>query len=333
MCCPFHQEETPSFVIYPEPESRWFCYSGICYDGGDLIELIRRLEFPHLPVKEAYKQAFAFVGIQPPLEEIPRQKMLTRLGRVLTKEQKLGLDFVSHYYHLALLENEPALKYLEGRGVSLDLIKKLWIGWCDGKEPEVLMAAITSQLGSDYLTALFEEGILCRPDSNDDYKKDMIYERMRGRITFPEKRMNGLGPGEGSVIWMQGRLPHDKSKENRYLNLPGAKVYFGIDGAKNAKKVVLTEGVFDFLPLVGAGVAAIALLNTHLMPEAVPFFREKEVVICLDNDPAGKKGAQEIKEQLDGIAKARVVFPPPGEKDIADWVKTWGLPDVLEALA
>lgn len=39
--CPLHYEKTPSFHIYID-EQRWRCY-GACGDGGDVIELVRRL--------------------------------------------------------------------------------------------------------------------------------------------------------------------------------------------------------------------------------------------------------------------------------------------------
>ena len=38
--CPLHDERTPSFFVY-EPD-RWVCF-GACHDGGDVIELARKL--------------------------------------------------------------------------------------------------------------------------------------------------------------------------------------------------------------------------------------------------------------------------------------------------
>lgn len=38
--CPFHEDRTPSFVVYPET-GRWWCF-GACNDGGDVINYIQR---------------------------------------------------------------------------------------------------------------------------------------------------------------------------------------------------------------------------------------------------------------------------------------------------
>ena len=47
-CCPFHQEETPSFS-YNIPTGRWSCF-GKCHAHGDVIEMHRR--WFHLNSKE-----------------------------------------------------------------------------------------------------------------------------------------------------------------------------------------------------------------------------------------------------------------------------------------
>lgn len=40
-CCPLHDEQTPSFAIYPETNS-WYCFAGC--GGGDVITLYMRLQ-------------------------------------------------------------------------------------------------------------------------------------------------------------------------------------------------------------------------------------------------------------------------------------------------
>lgn len=39
--CPFHNEKTPSFTVYPETQS-YYCFG--CGNGGDVITFIRNIE-------------------------------------------------------------------------------------------------------------------------------------------------------------------------------------------------------------------------------------------------------------------------------------------------
>ena len=39
--CPFHTERTASFYVFPETGT-WRCF-GACADGGDVVDLLRRL--------------------------------------------------------------------------------------------------------------------------------------------------------------------------------------------------------------------------------------------------------------------------------------------------
>lgn len=47
ICCPFHEEDTPSLHIYEDTES-WYCW-GSCQEGGDAVEFIIRREGVNYP--------------------------------------------------------------------------------------------------------------------------------------------------------------------------------------------------------------------------------------------------------------------------------------------
>jgi DNA primase len=41
--CPFHEDRNPSLVIFPESQ-RWKCFGSGCNLGGDVFDLVQRLE-------------------------------------------------------------------------------------------------------------------------------------------------------------------------------------------------------------------------------------------------------------------------------------------------
>lgn len=59
VCCPFHKEDTPSFV-YSEERGTWRCY-GKCKKGGDVVEL-HRVNYKLKSREEAEKSLLSILG-------------------------------------------------------------------------------------------------------------------------------------------------------------------------------------------------------------------------------------------------------------------------------
>jgi DNA primase len=57
--CPFHEDHTPSFTVYPETQS-FYCFG--CRAHGDVFTFLQRME--HLTFKEAVKVAREFPNVQ-----------------------------------------------------------------------------------------------------------------------------------------------------------------------------------------------------------------------------------------------------------------------------
>lgn len=101
-----------------------------------------------------------------------------------------------------------------------------------------------------------------------------------------------------SVIYRRFNLPGAK-----WLVLPGtdrSQYGFGIRHLRpGQKRIVLFEGTFDLLATGMLG-CAIAILGTSLNDSWMAWLRKRgfEVVLWLDPDAAGERGAQKLKSRL-----------------------------------
>ena len=60
--CPFHEERTPSFVIFPDTQT-WRCF-GACVEGGDVISFVMKIE--KIDFQQAIKLLADSAGIEVP---------------------------------------------------------------------------------------------------------------------------------------------------------------------------------------------------------------------------------------------------------------------------
>ena len=87
--CPFHNEKTPSFFIYPETQN-FYCFG--CGVGGDVITFIKKIESLSYP--EAVKMLAARAGMPEPEED-------DGTGRMRSEERRVGKECRSRWspYH------------------------------------------------------------------------------------------------------------------------------------------------------------------------------------------------------------------------------------------
>ena len=125
-CCPFHEEEHPSLVVYPSTRS-FFCFG--CKASGDVIDFVRRKE------KVGFRRALELLG-----EAAPQGVSTNGDTRgpapsesPLTVDDRLVLAAACDLYHEALLCNERALRYLDSRGIRMPVVKQCRLGYSDGQ--------------------------------------------------------------------------------------------------------------------------------------------------------------------------------------------------------
>ncbi len=109
----------------------------------------------------------------------------------------------------------------------------------------------------------------------------------------------GLEVTPGKVLFTKGR-------ERSPFNLYDLKEY----RKDMNQEIFLCGGEKDTLNMIGNGHRAITLgsENENLKDKYKPLFQDLKIVIAYDNDDAGKKGAEKILKQLQGVAKELKVW-------------------------
>jgi DNA primase len=307
--CPLHHETRPSFTVYPQ-SGTFYCFG--CRQGGDVIELVRRLEgigfvaaverlagprlMPHRSPRPSVASAAVPSqgwGCQAEHEDDRTRRLLAARA---SPAGQAALDLATWVYHQTLLQSAPAQAYLAGRGIGYRVAQRCRVGYCTGDR---LVPALRHQ--GVPLEAAWAVGLLVGRAR---------HERFAGRVTIPEVR-------SGHSIWLTGRLldPRAMADAPRYMSLPGPRPLLGADVIAGHPNVVGVEGSMDWLTLVGWGLPGFAALGGALSREAfAALAHARTVYLAFDRDGPGQEAARALAARLGG--RARRVLLPEGVKDV-----------------
>ena len=145
------------------------------------------------------------------------------------------------YYRDNLLSadsGQPGRNYLKNRGISRATAAALHLGYCTGNG---LKAHLHERgFGKD---RILRSGLLLNRGKR---------ERFAGMVVIPEILND-------SPVWMTGRTVR-KNVKPRFNALPGSKAVLGIGTlSRRLQRLIVTEGVFDWLTLREWGLPSVAL--------------------------------------------------------------------------
>ena len=295
--CPFHEDRSPSLVVYPDNAS-WFCFA--CDLGGDVFAFIKRIE--NLSFDEAVRRLDSgssvkdrAVGTSTPA---PMRTTLRTFpepsGQLeLTEEHFTLLTAATEVYHAALLQQPKLLAYLAKRGFNLDAVRKYRLGYAAGDnfEKYFRFRGWNQKAGLDL-------GLLIKKEDG------AVREYFRKRIVIPELR--ACSGGSPRAIYLIGRATEGWQKA-KYLGLPNVpKPLWGAERARDAGEVFVCEGVFDMLTLVEWGYAAVATLGHPKNEHVEELARVQRIYIATDADGAGREFAATLKGRFGNRA---IVLP------------------------
>lgn len=290
--CPFHEEDTPSFVVTPA-KNLFHCFG--CGAGGGPIDFVMR--FDNVDFPEAVRRLKAEGRITTP-------RMIDVPGRpeVLDAANAELLARVVDYYHRTLKNNPNGLRYLQGRGLaSEEAFQKFKIGYCDGT------------LGGTLPTGTTNEGARTREflKSYGIFKYDRAFESFEACVTFPLFDENGI------LCGMYGRrITHKHRIKHSYL--PGPHRGIWNRAAYNGPELILTESIIDALTFYVNGIRNVSCAYgvegyTEEMFQALMKSPVKRLLIAYDADEPGNRAALKLAEKIRAekptIECLRVRFP------------------------
>jgi DNA primase len=299
--CPFHQEKTPSFVVFPE-SGTWRCF-GACGTGGDVFAFLMKRE--NLDFREALQILAKEAGIE--LEERGEEEENRRRER-LYEANALAAQFFRNQLHRHPGAGEARL-YLQKRGINAQVAEIFQLGF----------ALESWDALHDHL---LEQGY----SQEEQHRAGLLkYNEERGRYydAFRNRLMIPITDRQGRIIGFGGR-GLDKSLP-KYLNSPETPLFhksqtiYGIDRAfravREADAVVIVEGYMDVIAAHQFGYNnVVACLGTALTEEQLRQLQRytNNFILALDADSAGQqatiRGLNQARQALKRVRKP-VVTP------------------------
>ncbi len=329
--CPFHNEKTPSFVVFPDSQN-WHCF-GACATGGDIFSFVMKRE--NVDFSDALAILAARAGVELKAQPDQAGGEDSRLERL----RAIQADAAVYFHHLLNKSEEGAIarEYLEHRGLT----RETWGTWQIGYSLDSWDALKNRLQGKGYRPEELEEaGLVVRKEETGSY-----FDRFRGRLMIPIRDGQGRAIGFGARV-----LREDPAHPSpKYMNSPQTPLFdkgsvlFGLDMARKAIRdanlAVIVEGYMDVLMSHQVGVAnVVAGMGTALTEAQMRLLKRytANITLALDPDVAGEhaavRGLEAARSSLERDWEP--VFSPTGlvrhESRLKAQLRIAALPDGLD---
>lgn len=269
--CPFHQEKTPSFHVFPGRQS-WRCF-GSCATGGDVLSFVMRQD--GLEFGEALRQMAQQTGVALPQRgQNPQDEAA----------HKINEDTRAFFQRtLSSAQGASAREYLDKRGMDKQAIEAFGIGLSPTDGESLKNHLIREGYTPEELS---KAGVLRTGDDG------VSHDLFRGRLMFPIRDAHGNLVGFGART-LDGTEP-------KYLNSPQgplfdkSRILYAMDRARTDVRregAVIVEGYMDAIAAHQAGFKnVVAQMGTALTEFQVDEIRRLtgKMTMALDQDAAGQ---------------------------------------------
>jgi DNA primase len=282
--CPFHQEKTPSFSVYP-PKQVFRCFG--CGKAGGVIDFVKEME--KVEFGDAVRILAERAGVRLRFQGGDSKKEYVR--DTVYKINKWAADQYNQVLK-GLAEESPARQLAVARKLTAETIDMFQLGAAPESWDWLLRQA--GRFGIEE-QQLVEAGLAVR-------NQERVYDRFRNRFMIP------IMDGSSRVVAFGARAL-SKEEQAKYINSPETAVFsksrtfYGMNLVKGCETISVVEGYFDVIVPYQHGVKGlVATLGTALTRDHLTALRRiaRKVNLVFDPDEAGQKAALRGVEMLLG---------------------------------
>ncbi|WP_294518882.1 DNA primase [uncultured Anaerovibrio sp.] len=324
-CCPFHQEDTPSFSVKPD-EGFFYCFG--CHTGGNIFKFISLIE------NISYYEAILFQAerLNIPLPE--REKTPAEIARDKKRDELRELhEMAGKFFHNCLTMTnygKAGLAYFHKRGIGDDIIEEFQLGFAPDAWNKLTDAFAKRGVNQDLL---LESGLVVKRQQGGGE-----YDRFRNRVMIPIMDERSRICGFGGRIIAEGNPKYLNSPETMLFNK--RKLLFGLDKAhrhiSQAGFALVVEGYMDVISVFAAGIKnVVASLGTAFtVDQCKKLLRYAPAIyFCYDSDNAGQEAiARALGIAGETNAQIKVVQLPDG-KDPDEFIQKHGAEEFRQVVS
>lgn len=341
--CPFHNENTPSFVL-DEHSQTYHCFG--CGESGDVISFVQKFD------NTDFVDALRTVGEIASISDIDN-----KIAQVFAGDDTSNVDYkvlreclaqAAQFYadkFQDLKPQHPAKLMVTDRGLpvnSQDMVGgEFYLGYA-GKNATELSTYLTNKGFSE--DDLISTGLARKSEVKG---KQVLFDVFSNRLLF------AFTDTSGRVIGFSGRKLDDEDFGGKYINTSDTLLFnkstaiFNFSSAKREiglnKKVYVAEGQFDVFALREAGiknvvaVSGTAVTDGHIKILNRAIGNSGQLVFCLDGDKAGLAAAVKTIQNHTSVQNKGLTITFPrgsdpcdvyqqenGKEELLSWLKEQG---------
>jgi len=273
-------------VVNNENGGYYHCFG--CLESGDSIAFLMKKD--GLTFVEALKTLAKECGVAWNVDGSEKEE-----NQNFSAKQTLlkTTEFATNYFYREMTKSTEAKNYFKSRKITGETAKEFRLGFAPNSWDSLLLAAQNAKISENLLI----ETALAKKNDNG------VFDFFRNRLIFP------IFNNSGQPVAFGGRAFGDEKP--KYLNSSNtplydkSRIFYGYFQAqkeiKAQKTAILVEGYMDMISLYQSGIKnVVATCGTSFQEEKAKLLSGicNKVVIILDGDDAGIKGAKNAVEAL-----------------------------------